>query len=220
MNCTKYSFLLLFVLFSVTVFAQTKIKVACVGNSITFGYGLKPEESYPTQLQALLGDTYEVHNYGNTARTLLSKGNLPYIKEKQYRDALAFNPDIVIIKLGTNDSKPMNWKYQTDFIGDLTAMVKQFKQLPSHPKIYLCYPIPVFPRAPHFHPEWGINDSIIANGVIPKIKTVQKKMHARLIDLRSPFLGHDELVFDGIHPNAEGAKKLARVISEELTINK
>lgn len=220
MNRIKHSFLLLFLVLSVTVFAQPKIKVACVGNSITFGYGLKPEEAYPTQLQALLGDKYEVHNYGNSARTLLSKGNLPYIKEKEYRDALALNPDIVIVKLGTNDSKPMNWKFQDDFIADLTAMVKRFKQLSSHPKIYLCYPIPVFARAPHFHPEWGINDSIIANGVIPKIKTVQKKMHVRLIDLRKPFLGHEELVFDGIHPNAEGAKFLANEIYKQLTINK
>ncbi len=220
MNRTKSTFLLFLLFFSVTAFAQPKIKIACVGNSITFGYGIKPEESYPTQLQILLGDKYEVHNYGNSARTLLSKGNLPYIKEKEYSDALALNPDIVIIKLGTNDSKPMNWKFQNDFVPDLTAMVMQFRQLPSHPKIYLCYPIPVFARAPHFHPEWGINDSIIANGVIPKIKMVQKKTHVWLIDLRTPFLGHPELLFDGIHPNAEGAKRLAGVIYKELTVNK
>lgn len=220
MNRTKSTFLLFLLIFSVTVFAQPKIKIACVGNSITFGYGIKPEESYPTQLQILLGDKYEVHNYGNSARTLLSKGNLPYIKEKEYRDALALNPDIVIIKLGTNDSKPMNWKFQNDFVGDLTAMVMRFRQLSSHPKIYLCYPIPVFARAPHFHPEWGISDSIIANGVIPKIKMVRKKTHVRLIDLRTPFLDHQELLFDGIHPNAEGAKRLAGVIYKELTVNK
>ena len=218
MNRTKLLFLLLlFLVLPVTVFAQPKIKVACVGNSITFGYGLKPEEAYPAQLQILLGDKYEVHNYGNSARTLLSKGNLPYIREKEYSDALALNPDIVVIKLGTNDSKPMNWKFQGDFIADLTAMVKRFKQLSSHPKIYLCYPIPVFAHAPHFHPEWGINDSIIANGIIPKIRSVQKKTHVRLIDLRKPFLGHEELVFDGIHPNADGAKALANEVYKQLT---
>jgi acyl-CoA thioesterase I len=211
--------LLFFLVLSVGAFAQPKIKVACVGNSITVGYGLKPQEAYPAQLQLLLGNKYTVHNYGNSARTLLSKGNLPYIKEKEFREAIEWNPAIVLIKLGTNDSKPINWKYQNDFISDLKAMVKRFRQLPSHPKIYLCYPIPVFSKTPHFHPEWGINDSIIANGIIPKIKTVQKRMHTRLIDLRTPMLGKDSLVFDGIHPNAEGAKTIARIIYKQLTNN-
>jgi lysophospholipase L1-like esterase len=216
MNRINQAFLFLFLAVTLSTFAQQKIKVACIGNSITYGYGLKPEQAYPVQLQLLLGDKYEVHNYGNSARTLLSKGNLPYTKERIYQDALDWNPDIVVIKLGTNDSKPINWKYQNEFVADYITLVKTIKNLPSHPKIYLCYPIPVFAHANNFHPEWGINDSIIANGIIPKIRKVQKKTHALLIDLRTPLLGKEQLVFDGIHPNADGAKFIAGEVYKHL----
>lgn len=211
--------LLCFVCISGISVAQSKIKIACVGNSITAGYGLHAGEDYPSQLQILLGNQFEVHNFGISSRTLLSKGNLPYVKEKQYSEALEWNPDVVIIKLGTNDSKPLNWKFESEFMSDLKMMILRFRQLPSRPKIYLCYPIPVFSHAPSFHPEWGINDSIIAKGIIPKIKMVQKQMHTFLIDLRTPFLGHEEWVFDGIHPNATGANVLAKEVYRYLKVS-
>ena len=214
------SFTFLFLLLvSVAIFGQPKIKVACIGNSITFGYGLKPEQAYPVQLQQLLGDKYEVHNYGISARTLLTKGNLPYTKEKIYQEALNWNPDIVIIKLGTNDSKPINWKFQKEFIPDYVSMVKAIKSLSSHPVIYLCLPVPVCSNCINFHPEWGIRDSIIVNGIIPKIKKVQQKTHTRQIDLRTPFLDRNQLFADGIHPNAEGAKVIAEEVYKQLIIN-
>lgn len=102
-------------LFAITVFSaekSTPIKVACVGDSITFGAGIKNREkdSYPAQLQAMLGSGFKVGNFGISARTLLKKGDRPYWKEQIYRDALAFQPDYVIIKLGTNDIKPKNWE--------------------------------------------------------------------------------------------------------------
>ena len=97
----KKTFLLLGTLLCMsTAFAQDvqKIKIACVGNSITFGSGIKDRgsDSYPAVLNRLLGtDKYEVRNFGVSARTLLSKGDHPYINEQAYRDAKAFNPNIV-----------------------------------------------------------------------------------------------------------------------------
>ena len=93
------------------------IKVACIGNSITDGHGidLAPRNGYPAQLQRILGNGYNVKNFGVSARTMLNKGDYPYMNELAWRDALAFKPDIVIIKLGTNDSKPENWQYNADF---------------------------------------------------------------------------------------------------------
>ena len=67
-------------------FAQQKvIKVACVGNSITQGVGVKDQkkDSYPAVLGRLLGDGYEVHNFGFSGRTLLNKGDRPYMQIKQ-----------------------------------------------------------------------------------------------------------------------------------------
>ena len=64
--------------FCVTLFAQKKIKVACVGNSITYGYTLPDRETnaYPAKLQKMLGDDYVVGNFGDkeTGPLLLPDG--------------------------------------------------------------------------------------------------------------------------------------------------
>ena len=118
------------------------VRVACIGNSITFGAGIRnrSRDSYPSVLARMLGDSYWVKNFGVSARTMLNKGDHPYMNEPAYKNALAFNPNIVVIKLGTNDSKSFNWKYKADFMKDAQTMINAFKGLPSQPKIYLCYP--------------------------------------------------------------------------------
>ena len=133
------------------------VRVACIGNSITFGAGIKnrSRDSYPSVLARMLGDNYWVKNFGVSARTMLNKGDHPYMNEPAYKNALAFNPNIVVIKLGTNDSKSFNWKYKADFMKDAQNMINAFKGLPSQPKIYLCYPSKAYLTGD------GINDDII-----------------------------------------------------------
>jgi acyl-CoA thioesterase I len=209
--CRASAGVLLFISLSLASLAQKIVKVACVGNSITEGYGLKKEEAYPAQLQLLLGEGYEVHNYGRSGRTLLNKGDRPYMKETAYREALDWNPDIVVIKLGTNDTKPQNWKFRNDFVADYVALVRSFKNLPSHPKVYVCYPIPVF------RTNWGINDSTVRRGILPMVKKVKRKTRSRLIDLYHPFEGKASIVFDGVHPTAEGTRLLAGEVYKALS---
>lgn len=84
------------------------IRLACVGDSITQGDGLAADDSYPSQLQALLGEEWKVGNFGVSGRTLLKKGDHPYWTESAYQKALEFEPDVVIIMLGTNDTKEHN----------------------------------------------------------------------------------------------------------------
>ncbi len=184
-------------------YAQQKIKVACVGNSITEGLALKENEKYPSILQQLLGAAYEVRNYGISGRTLLKKGDRPYWQETRYKEVLDWEPDIVIIKLGTNDSKPQNWKFRDDFLKDYKEFVASFKNLNSHPRIWVCYPIPVF------QDKWGITDQVVKTEIIPLVKKAAKKTHSRRIDLYQPFIGKGNLTYDGVHPNAEGDKLLA-----------
>lgn len=193
-------------------YAQSKVKVACVGNSITEGAGLK--QTYPEVLQVLLGDQYEVKNYGVSGRTLLKKGDLPYWKEDKYQEALAWNPDIVIIKLGTNDTKPQNWQYGKKFVKDYKALVKSFKQLPSKPQVYLAYPVPVF------EDKWGITERIVTEEIVPAVKKVARKTDVKTIDLFTPFLGKADLTYDGIHPNDAGAALLAKEVYEALKSEK
>lgn len=194
--------------------AKDAIRVACIGNSITDGFGIDmaEEKGYPAVLQEKLGDKYNVKNYGVSARTLMTKGDLPYIKELAWRDAKAFNPNIVIVKLGTNDSKPENWQYGATYQKDLEAMVDTLKSLSAKPQLYLATPIPAFKGT------WNINDSVIVNGIIPIIKKVARKKKCKIIDLHTEFSKYGGLVqADGIHPNAKGAAQMADIIFNSLS---
>ena len=188
------------------------IRVACIGNSITYGARIKnrDRDSYPAVLSRMLGEAYWVKNFGVSARTLLNKGDNPYMNEKAYQDALAFNPNIVVIKLGTNDSKSFNWKYKADFTKDLQTMVDAFKALPSQPKIYLCYPSKAYQTGDN------INDDIISKEIIPMIKKVAKKNNLSVIDLHTAMDGMPELFPDKIHPNEAGAKVMAKAVYQSL----
>ncbi len=199
--------MLLFCNFS---FAQ-KIKVACVGNSITENYALPLKDKYPTILQRLLGDQYDVRNYGIGGRTMLRKGNYPYWNEARYEEVLTWNPDIVIIKMGTNDAKPKNWLYKEQFVTDYIDFVDSFKSLTSKPKIYLCYPLPAFPGN-----VLPVDDHTITAEMIPMIKEVSYKTRAKIIDLHTPFIGKSNFVYDKIHPNVKGTTTMARIIAKAI----
>ena len=189
------------------------VRVACIGNSITDGFGIDmaTQRGYPTQLQQLLGDGYHVKNFGVSGRTMLNKGDLPYQNELAWRDALAFRPDIVIIKLGTNDSKPENWQYNKGFKDDLQQMVDALQANKNNPRILLCTPIPAF------KPTWNINDSVIVHGITPVINKVAKKNKLQVIDLHTLYANDgDKMIDDGIHPDAKGARRMAEIIAEQL----
>ena len=205
------------------------VKVACIGNSITDGHGIDvaTQFGYPALLQQMLGDNYWVKNFGVSARTMLNKGDNPYMNEMAWKDAVAFNPDIVIIKLGTNDSKPQNWQYGAEFKNDLKQMITTLRPdlaqpqkkkgkkskniLPAKPQIILCTPIPAFKST------WNINDSIIANSIIPIQQEVAREYGLQVIDLHTLFADKFDLVqSDGIHPNEKGVKRMAEIIAETL----
>ena len=209
--------------------APDAIRVACIGNSITDGSGIDMASmhGYPASLQQLLGKEYWVKNFGVSGRTMLNKGDRPYMKEMAWRDALAFRPDVVVIKLGTNDSKPQNWQHSAEFKQDLVQMLTELcpelGQLPKNKKkrakalaevktqIFLCTPIPAFKST------WNINDSVIVNGVIPIQQEVAKEYGLQVIDLHTLF-GNDSnmMVADGIHPNEKGARRMAEIIVDAL----
>lgn len=186
------------------------IRLACVGDSITFGVGTKERsrESYPAQLAGMLGPKWAVSNFGNSGSTLLSKGNRPYIQQKQYKQALEFKPHVVVIKLGTNDSKPINWEaHRDEFVANYEALIASFETLETKPVIYLCRPMPCFLPG-----EDSIREKVLVEQLAPKIAAIAKAHGFVLIDLHTPIAGHPELVPDKIHPNAEGARRLAEAV--------
>jgi lysophospholipase L1-like esterase len=191
------------------VTAQTgTTHLTCVGNSITEGSGY---DSYPFQLGNLLGKGWTVLNCGVSGRTMLRHGDAPYWTQQKFKDALASNPDIVTISLGTNDSKPYNWIYKDEFVADYSAMVDTFLALPSHPTVWLCLPPPAFRL------NYDIVDSIISTDIIPMIRQVAEAKGCPIVDFNTFLKSHSNLFPDGIHPNNEGHSVMAEYLFETLT---
>lgn len=213
----KYFYRIVSVLFLLLFFSgcDSRIRVACIGDSITYGSGIKDKtKNYPSVLGALLGEEYDVRNFGVDGSTNLRKGNQPYVNEKKYKKALRFNPDIVVINLGTNDSKMRNWDFLSDdYEEDLAELVKSFRSLPSHPDIYLCFPTKVYKT------RYSIRDSVIKNHIIPKIEKVAKIQNCHIVDTYNATCGMPQYFPDNIHPDEGGAKVIAETVYKEIISN-
>lgn len=193
-------------LLSFSAIGQQPLRIACIGNSITEGYGIKEPavNAYPAQLQALLGSHYEVLNFGVSGTTLLREGNHPYCNTARYKAALESRPDIVLIKLGTNDSKLVNRAYYHHFTRDLHELVQSFRTLHTHPRVILLLPVTAFTTDSN-----SIYEPVIKDSIIPLIRQVAYDDNLEVIDLHALFANQVALVPDKIHPNKEGAAIIA-----------
>ena len=218
------AFLLIGFLMGITLigFSQRsdhKIRVACIGDSVTKGLGLKnPEtQAYPAQLQALLGSSYQVENFGVSGATLLSKGHRPYVLTEEYQRALAFKPQIVIIHLGLNDTDPRDWpNYRDDFISDYWKIIGSFQSSGSQsPKIFICRMTPIFNAHPRF--KSGTRDWF--GQIQDQIEQVSKAAQVGLIDLHTPLYSHPDLFKDALHPDQTGADIIAKTVFQHITGN-
>lgn len=194
---------------------DNKIKVACVGDSITYGcmVGNWRRNNYPTVLGDLLGEDYCVNNFGYTNRTAIKTADYPYTDEKLYKQSLDFNPDIVFLMLGSNDSKKNNWdeeKYRSD-LGDI---IDSYLVLNPAIKVYLLIPPPVFEIGGRV--LYQLRKDIIEHEICPAVKEIADKKGIECIDMYNVFQGQKELFADGVHPNARGSEILAQKIYEVI----
>jgi hypothetical protein len=136
---------------------------------------------------------------------MLKTGDYPYWQEPEYNAALAFEPDIVIIMLGTNDSKPWNWTPANSllFEQDYKDFINSFRNLASQPEIIISYPCKAYNGA------FGISDSVIAYAICPIINQISVDMGTTLVDMYTETSGVSNLFPDGIHPDAAGATRIA-----------
>jgi len=204
----------LWLVFFITMFlgcTRAPTKVACIGDSITAGAVLSNQSktAYPVMLDSILGNNFTVLNFGRSATTLLKNGNFPYWISKEFYNVFAFQPNIVLIKLGTNDTKLKNWN-EENFEKDYQALIDTLRSMPSNPEIIVCLPVPVYRTA------WGINDSTLIAGVIPAIQRIARKNHLQIIDLNNPLRNQPGNFPDGIHPNETGARNMAIIVADEL----
>ena len=185
--------------------SSERLRIACVGDSITEGYKLPnpATQSYPAQLAKLVDKDVDVRNFGLSGRTVLKAGNAPYWNSTQYKQSLAYNPEIVVIMLGTNDMKDENFAHKNDIVKDYNALVESYKALSAKPIIYICLPTPSYGN---FR---GISNKRIVEVLIPSAKEVASKHSLGVIDLHTALSAKRALFPDTLHPNAQAAKLMA-----------
>lgn len=209
-------FLLLFLtIVSFDANGQTKdiVKIACIGNSITYGSGISNRENnaYPVQLQNILGDHYLVKNFGVSGKTLLKKGDHPYWKTDAYKNALQFKPDVLYIKLGTNDSKSQNRVYLSEFESNYEELIANFKNQNSNIRIVILLPLPSF-----LDDSTSIWNPVIKDKIIPKLQKIAYKTNVEVIDLYQLFIDRSDLLPDKIHPSSLGATIISNRLYEDM----
>ena len=189
-------------------------RIACIGDSITWGFTLlNPwKQSYPAQLQQRLGPEYEVRNFGFNDAAARFDADTPYVKKRVYRDSLAWDPDVVVIMLGTNDTKKRNWDPEI-FERDYRRIVESYVGLPSKPRVVLVAPIRI--HVIMNIPLMGLYPDTMEQGVRPAIHKVASDLGLETIDLKDLFTDN-KYCMDGVHPQREGARMLEEAIYRGL----
>jgi lysophospholipase L1-like esterase len=176
------------------------IRVACVGNSIT------ELSNYTTDLQTMLGTKFLIGNFGVSGATVLSHTYTPYIDEEAFTNAKEFQPDIVVIMLGTNDARTDSYQSIENFVENYKNLITELQQISSKPKIFLVKPPPIFPN------DLDLNPESFRDGVIPRIEQVANELGLTVIDVYSALENRSDCFVDGVHPSAEGGTIIAETV--------
>lgn len=193
-----------------------KVKVACIGDSVTFGFGISPRDSlsYPAQLQRMLGNEYLVKNFGKNGATLLRNGHNPYLKSEEFENVLEFVPDIALIHLGLNDTDPRNWPpFQGEFESDYALLIDTLKAINPNLRVLIAELSPIFSGHPRF--KSGTRDW--HKEIRKKIRQVAQDNQVELLDFYSLLHTRPDLFPDQIHPTSEGTTILARTVFQTIT---
>ena len=210
--------ILLCIISLAAVSQQKTLKVACIGNSVTYGYGLRNRDSasYPVQLQHLLGPGYNVKNFGVSGSTLLKNGHRPYYKTAAFAGALAFAPDIAVIHLGLNDTDPRDWPdHRDEFAPDYAWLIDTIRKANPAVQIYICRLTPIF----HDHPRFKSGTRNWFWEIQTLIPRIARANGTGLVDLHTPLYAHPELFADALHPDETGAGIIAQTVYKSITGN-
>ncbi len=180
---------------------STKTKVACIGDSLTRGYLLEDAQSYPAQLQQLLGAQYEVRNFGHTSSYVIDDGPVEYRNTEDYSAAIRYDADILIFMFGSNEVGAYNFT-PLYFQNQYRELIDSFRQTKKHPKIYLI----IAPDSRDLH--FGLIQQ-----TIQPVLTLGQQLPATVINPYYLFLGHPEdYLSDGLHLTGTAYGKLAQLV--------
>ncbi|MDO4466229.1 MAG: GDSL-type esterase/lipase family protein [Bacillota bacterium] len=171
--------------------------VLCAGDSITYGYLLGPEESYPSVLQNLLGNNYTVINSSNVGLTAYDYAQLFDVEE---------NVDIAVLMFGSNDSNSAFFESKEQFKNNYERLFEMFDQS----KIYLCTPCKAYST------NYGVDEENLEI-IVEAIQELGKEYNYVVIDIYKLTSNHPEwFENDGIHPSAQGAKAIAQEVYKSI----
>ena len=183
------------------------IHVACVGDSITEGSG------YPENLQIMLGDNYKVGNFGVSGSTVMQNSDIPYMNQAAFWRAIAFQPSIVVVMLGTNDAKESPYSSVENFQSDYKKLIREYEELESNPKIWLVTPPPIFEN------DFNLNNTHLEENIIPSIEYVANELNLPTVDVNTALTDYPEYFMDGVHPSSDGAMLIASKINQAIIFN-
>jgi lysophospholipase L1-like esterase len=217
---------------------KDKIKVVCIGDSITEGYGIdgKPSAPYPAQLQEMLGDTYQVYNQGVSCTCTINRRlndrivGRPYRLEEKCQEAIELKGDIYIVMHGTNDAQDgfddesgviddyFNvYAFRDNFKEDYLSLVNEMKKANQMAEIFIIKPVPVMDCI------WKKHQQSYLESILPNYEIIKAENPSYLlVDLQNVFMEYaleDRKKLyqaDGLHPSEEGAKVIAQNISRAI----
>ncbi|MCH4207636.1 MAG: GDSL-type esterase/lipase family protein [Solobacterium sp.] len=192
------------------------VRIACIGDSIVYGYGVEEHrdtEAWPSVLQKMLGSAFQVRNFGLCGTGAIAENGLPYWKTLRYRQSLLYQPEIVLILLGTNDARTDVWN-EAAYQSGIQKMSSDYTALSSHPKIIYMLSPEVYPDA-YGNVGFGISSELLDHEVHP----AQKRLFPEdSIDLYSLFMDHRESFVDGVHPDREGNRMIANAAAARIRL--
>lgn len=190
---------------------ERTLKVACIGDQVMLSEKLDSSERYSAQLQWLLGNDYLVQTYALKKATILKNGNRPFVEDTLYKQAIDFQPDIIVINLGINDTKMSNWwKYGEEFMDDYMELVENFQTLSPKPKVLICRPTKPFDIVD------GINDSTLQAVVLPNIDSVSVWRNVEKIDLYTVSSYRRDLFKGYLYPDKTASRMIAEIIADAI----
>ena len=193
-------------------------KIACVGDSITRGTFVwrRKRRSYPAQLQEMLGERFCVRNFGVNGHAVQRTADRPYSSSEAFELSGSFEPDVVLIMLGTNDSRGDNWRGVGAFAADYRTLVVHYQSLDSLPRVWLLTPPALFRHARSAKVRYGMDESAVGE-MCGAIEHIALELGCGCIDVHRATADHPEAFrFDGVHPGAAGATLIAQAVHRAL----
>ncbi len=188
-----------------------KKRIICIGDSITYGAGVsdsREKDAWTYVLGRLLGDHYQVLNYGVNGTTAQSGADFPYGRFGFLKDAEKSGADIVLLMLGTNDSKSYNWN-PVRYRQAMLKLISRIQSMLPDADIIVMLPPKAFPGKNGIV-NYDIQDTVIKDEILPILRTICRKRKLPAIDLYNVTEGHPEYFDDGVHPNGLGNRMIAQ----------